>query len=83
MFYCPRFVCPEGFVFQVLIPVIKALIIHDSDGDRLFAKYYDGRVKTQQIEFESMLHKKTKATNAKNEGIISRCSSFLHRFYNF
>jgi hypothetical protein len=51
-----------------LIPSINALVVHDSDGDRLFAKYYDGRTKSQQIEFEGMLQKKTKAVAAKTEG---------------
>jgi hypothetical protein len=51
-----------------LIPSINALVIHDSDGDRLFAKYYDGRTKSQQIEFEGMLQKKTKTVAAKTEG---------------
>ena len=40
----------------------------DVDGDRLFAKYYDGRKKLEQITFEALLYKKTKNVAAKSEG---------------
>lgn len=52
---------------EVLIPVVNAFIIHDGEGDRLYAKYYDGRSKAQQIEFEALLQKKTKNISTKNE----------------
>jgi hypothetical protein len=38
-------------------------------------KYYDGRPKAQQIEFEAALHKKTKTVSSKNE---SKYSSDLY-----
>ena len=40
----------------------------DVDGDRLFAKYYDGRKKPEQIANEALLYKKTKNVAAKSEG---------------
>ncbi len=46
------------------------MIVLDSEGDRLFAKYYDGRAKKDQVEFETVLHKKTKGVNARNEAEI-------------
>jgi hypothetical protein len=49
---------------------VNALIIVDADGDRLFVKYYDGRTKPQQIEFENFLQKKTKAIQAKSESEV-------------
>eukprot|EP01033_Poteriospumella_lacustris_P012051 gene12051-8607_t len=55
---------------EVLIPVVNAFIIHDGEGDRLYAKYYDGRSKAQQIEFEALLQKKTKNISTKNESEI-------------
>jgi hypothetical protein len=48
------------------------LVVLDIEGDRLFAKYYDGRKKAEQIAFEAALYKKTKAVSAKSEG---RCRS--------
>jgi hypothetical protein len=42
----------------------------DADGDRLFAKYYDGRKKAEQIANELMLYKKTKSVAAKVEGLF-------------
>jgi hypothetical protein len=55
---------------EVLIPVINAFIIHDGEGDRLYAKYYDGRTKAQQTEFEALLQKKSKSISTKNEAEI-------------
>lgn len=56
------------FMGQVLIPCINALIIHDGDGDRLFAKYYDGKTKAEQTELEQAIQKKTKNMTGKSEG---------------
>lgn len=55
----------------MLIPVVNSLIILDSDGNRLFVKYYDKRGKSQQVDYERLLHKKTKAINAKSDGRIA------------
>lgn len=44
------------------------LVVLDGDGDRLLAKYYDGRTKSEQTRNEVMLHKKTKVISAKSEG---------------
>ena len=56
---------------QVLIPFVNYLVVLDGDGDRLLAKYYDGRPKSEQIKNEAMLHKKTKAVAAKTERELS------------
>jgi hypothetical protein len=53
---------------QVLIPFINYLVVLDGDGDRLLAKYYDGRTKSEQLKNEIMLHKKTKTVAAKTDG---------------
>jgi hypothetical protein len=53
----------------VLVPFINSLVVLDGDGDRLFAKYYDGRSKAEQAVSESVLHKKSKAVAAKSEGL--------------
>lgn len=53
---------------QVLIPFVNYLVVLDGDGDRLFAKYYDGRSKSEQIKNETLLHKKTKTVTAKTDG---------------
>jgi hypothetical protein len=56
------------YIIQVLIPFVNYLVVLDGDGDRLLAKYYDGRTKSEQIKNEAMLHKKTKAVTAKTDG---------------
>ncbi len=53
---------------QVLVPFINSLVVLDSEGDRLLAKYYDGRSKAEQSTSEAILHKKSKAVAAKSEG---------------
>lgn len=53
----------------MLVPFINSLVVLDLEGDRLFAKYYDGRKKAEQITNEAMLFKKTKAVAAKSEGV--------------
>ncbi len=58
----------------MLVPFIKSLVVLDADGDRLFAKYYDGRKKPEQITNEATLFKKTKTVTAKSEG-SSTCNS--------
>ena len=55
---------------QVLIPFVNYFVVLDGDGDRLFAKYYDGRSKSEQSKNEVVLHKKTKAVTAKTDGKI-------------
>lgn len=53
----------------MLVPFINSLVVLDLEGDRLFAKYYDGRKKAEQITNEALLYKKTKAVAAKSEGV--------------
>jgi hypothetical protein len=52
------------------VPFVNTLVVLDADGDRLFAKYYDGRKKAEQIANELMLYKKTKSVAAKVEGLF-------------
>lgn len=47
-------------------------IVLDSDGNRLLAKYFDGKGKSDQLKNEAMLHKKTKAISTKSDGIYIR-----------
>ena len=53
-----------------MVPYVNFLVVLDGDGDRLLAKYYDGRSKAEQAKNETMLYKKTKTVAAKAEGII-------------
>ena len=55
-------------MMEVLIPFVNSFIVVDADGDRLLAKYYDGKVRSDQTKYETMLHKKTKAISAKVDG---------------
>ncbi len=47
---------------------MHSFVVLDSEGDRLLAKYYDGRSKTEQTAFEALVHKKTKNVPAKVDG---------------
>ena len=60
------------------LQVINMLVALDMEGDRLFAKYYDGRKKAEQIANEAMLYKKTKAVSAKSEGTQRVIYSFMN-----
>ena len=52
---------------EVLIPFVNSLIVLDGDGERLLAKYYDGRPKVEQTKLEQFLHKKTKSVAARSD----------------
>lgn len=43
-------------------------MILDSTGDRIMAKYYDGRTKSEQDKYEALLHKKTKTLSFRSDG---------------
>ena len=58
------------FSTQVLVPFVNYLVVLDTDGDRLLAKYYDGRSKSEQTKNETMLHKKTKMIAAKQDAEV-------------
>jgi len=47
---------------EVLVPFINSLIVLDIEGNRLFAKYYDGKKKPDQIAYEQTLFKVTLTT---------------------
>ena len=47
---------------EVLVPFINSLIVLDIEGNRLFAKYYDGKKKPDQIAYEQTLFKVTLIT---------------------
>jgi hypothetical protein len=53
---------------EVLIPLVNYFVVLDADGNRLLAKYYDGKKKPDQLKNEIMLHKKTKSITTKNDG---------------
>ena len=61
---------------QVTIPFVNNLIVLDADGDRMLAKYYDGRSKPEQLKYEATLHKKSKNMTARSDGncIHSHCA---------
>jgi len=44
---------------EVLVPFINSLIVLDVEGNRLFAKYYDGKKKPDQLTYEQTLFKAT------------------------
>ena len=54
----------------MLVPFVNYLVILDSDGDRLLAKYYDGRSKAEQTITEAALQKKTKSISGRGEGEV-------------
>lgn len=55
---------------EILIPFVHSFVVLDSEGDRLFAKYYDGRNKAQQTASEAVLHKKSKTVSSKSEADV-------------
>jgi coatomer subunit zeta len=46
---------------SVQIPGVNSFVILTADGERLLAKYYDGRNKDDQMKNESLLQRKTKS----------------------
>jgi hypothetical protein len=54
---------------DVLVPFINCLLVLDSDGDRIIAKYYTGKSKPDQLKFENSLHKKTKTMTLRSDGM--------------
>lgn len=48
-----------------LVPKLHSFVVLDNDGERLLAKYYDGRNKAAQTAYEGTLHKKTRLVPAK------------------
>lgn len=61
-----------SFWIKVLIPTVNYFVVLDNDGNRLFAKYYDGKKKPDQMKNEAMLYKKTKSITTKNDGLWPR-----------
>mmetsp|Transcript_1552 Transcript_1552/g.2491 ORF Transcript_1552/g.2491 Transcript_1552/m.2491 type:complete len:191 (+) Transcript_1552:58-630(+) len=55
---------------EVLVPFINCLLVLDGDGDRIIAKYYDKRSKSDQSRFELTLHKKTKNLSFRSDAEI-------------
>lgn len=55
---------------EVLVPFVNSLVVLDLDGDRLFAKYYDGKTKVEQLAHEAVLCKKTRAVPARTEAEV-------------
>ena len=64
-----------------LVPKLHSFVVLDSDGERLLAKYYDGRNKAAQTAYEGTLHKKTRLVPAKVNGMHTyrtRAARALH-----
>ena len=55
---------------EVLVPHVNSLVVLDLEGNRVFAKYFDGKTKAEQAENEIALQKKTKNVAAKIEGSV-------------
>lgn len=55
---------------EILVPFVNALVILDNEGERLIAKYYDGRPKSDQMKTEQFLHKKTKPVTARADAEV-------------
>ena len=53
-----------------MVPFINCLMVLDSSGERIMAKYYDGRSKSEQDKYEALVHKKTKTLSFRSDGII-------------
>jgi hypothetical protein len=66
---------------QVLVPIIHSFVVLDADGERLLAKYYEGRTKAEQQAFESMINKKTINVPAKVDGIQLHLHSHFYYYY--
>jgi hypothetical protein len=67
---------------DLLVPFINCLLVLDSDGDRIIAKYYSGKLKPEQLKFENALQKKTKTMTFRSDGkefshLISSLSSLV------
>ena len=54
------------------MPFISCLLVLDSNGDRIIAKYYNAKSKAEQTKFETMLHKKTKSLNFRSDGDLNK-----------
>lgn len=67
---------------DLLVPFVNALIVLDSDGERMLAKYYDHRSKLEQSRTEQFLHKKTKSISARNEAEVLLMDSEIAVFRN-
>ena len=64
-----------------MVPMVKAILILDGEGNRLAAKYYEKAefpTDEEQVAFEQKLYRKTKHTNARNEGILARPPTMDH-----
>lgn len=55
---------------DVLVPFINCLLVLDSDGDRIIAKYYTKKNKNDQLKFENLLFKKTKTMTLRSDGTV-------------
>ena len=58
-----------SYFHKVLVPFVTCLLVLDSNGDRIIAKYYNAKSKSEQTKFEATLHKKIKYLNIRTDGI--------------
>jgi hypothetical protein len=68
---------------DVLIPFINSLIVLNEHGERIIAKYYDGKLKTEQSNFETAVFTKSKATVAPSTNGEQVNSSIRHLCCNY
>lgn len=61
--------------------MVHFFVVLDSDGDRLLAKYYDGRTKAEQTAFEQVVNKKTRNVPAKVDGKLCRAVKWQLRLF--
>lgn len=53
----------------ILVPFVNSLIVLNGEGERIIAKYYDGKSNVEQINFEAALFKKaSKVMSPSSEG---------------
>jgi len=55
---------------EVLVPFVNCLMVLDSSGERIMAKYYDQRPKSEQDKYEALLHKKTKTLSFRSDAEV-------------
>jgi hypothetical protein len=61
----------ESTIVQAAAPLVKAIFVLDSDGNRVCAKYYDKSYPSakDQLSLEKKIFLKTKNSNPRLEGI--------------
>ncbi len=74
---------------SVQIPSVNCFVILTTDGERLLAKYFDGRSKDDQIKNEAQLQRKTKSNKIgtdtevflMDQEVVAMCAGIDVKFY--